>query len=76
MLTELFYPTNLDRYFKGISIARIIALAVVSFYLGLELSCAMCSGYHWDIVVVCLLLVVGLTISLTYSILCYIDNFG
>lgn len=64
MFKEFFYPTDMVKYFKRLTIVRVFCLVGVTTFLGIELYCSMLTGYHWHYVIVSLLLILGLVISL------------
>lgn len=74
MFKEFFYPTDMVRYFKWLTIVRVFCLVGVTMFFGLELYCSMLTGYHWHYVIVNLLLILGLVISICISVL-DVDNY-
>lgn len=74
MFKEIFYPTDMVKYFKWLTIVRVLCLVGVTMLFGMELYCSMSTGYHWHYVVVDLLLILGLVISICINVL-DVDNY-
>ena len=64
MFKEIFYPTDMVKYFKWLIVVRVFCLVGVTMFFGLELYYSMLTGYHWHYVIVNLLLILGLVISI------------
>lgn len=69
MFKEIFYPTDMVRYFKWLTIVRVFCLVGVTAFFGIELYCSLSTGYHWHYVIVSLLLIFGLVTSICISVL-------